>query len=312
MKRILIPICIAVISFIAGVFWGRQSPVSTPAGVDSSMAGIVQKPQVTPLRSSVPPGIGGDAANTNNKVAPFQEPASLPPKGQYVLNYEHDMAKTMFNQGVSNQMRARVPGIISTRAGFLAALGVGADEISKLTNHAAKIAEASFRYNGPLVDLQMAKADYRNEMRSLLTPEQFQAYESLERQHAVANQAGIDFSKYSTEDAASIVNLYESLGIGTVKDSFLPFEGLPNSITGGPEITNIFNSRMIQFKAAQSTLESMMSRNVVTAEAGDAIQKFLSAQIEQYTRSVGRILNPPPRPIFRPPGPGENPPQPRF
>lgn len=219
------------------------------------------------------------------------------PTRQYALNSESDTVKTLFNQGVSNQMAVIVPGIISTRATFLATLGVGHDAISKLTNHAAKIAEASFRYVGPLTDLQLAKSDYRSELQSTLTPEQYQAYESLERQHAVANQTAIDFSQFSREDAASIVNLYESLGIDTVKESFLPFEGIPNAITGGPEITNVLNNRLMRLKSAQSALESLTSRKAVSAEASDAMQRFIASQLERDTQFIQHILNPPPRPI---------------
>ncbi len=249
--------------------------------------------------------LGGDGP-TSEEMAAIMELAKKVSSGQYVLNSENPFVRRTLNESVTNHLAELVPGIISTRANYLSDLGVSPDTISRLTNHAAKIAEASLRYGVGFDDLQTAKALYISKVKNLLTPEQYDAYENLEKQQAVANQTDIKLSNFSPEDARSLVQLYESLGIDPVKASFLPYEGLPGLIGGGPEVTNVYQRRIARLESAREALDAATLSNQYSPEVVSSLRTFFDSQVNQDRESIFSIQNRKPR--FNRLGPSVGPP----
>lgn len=318
MKHLLILGVVAVLSFAGGVAWNRHTsahgnPQNVPIPV--VIGGQPEKALSSGFHSKVSRIAADNAPSsdahssegpTSDEIAAMDELAQKASLGHYALNSENPFSKRKFNEGVTNHIAALVPGIISTRASFLSDLGASADTIFRLTNHAAKIAEASLRYGGPLSDLQLAKADYIDQLKTLLTKEQYEAYVRLEKQQAIANQTNIPFDRFSPEEADRVVKLYESLNIGVIKESFLPYEGLPFVITGGPEeVVNTYKSRISQLTSAREKIDSMLAANQYPPRVAGALQTFIERQINQDRQAVQRIENPEARPPRRDPPPGQ-------
>ena len=307
MKRFLTLLVVATVSFLCGLAWSKRvGVVEKPQGtatprVESTRRGPTQ-PTLHPSQRGIHPITSNAPTGPDNTKVTSEEEGELlefgrrTALGEYLLPSEIPFMAKRFKESVTNRLNTIVPGIVATRADLLSTLGLSPDRITKLTNHAAKIPEASIKYEAGFIDVQQAKIDYRSNLKSLLSPEQYAEYLNLERQQAVANQTDIKLSDFTPEDARSLVELYESLNLAPSKATVLPFEELSGVILGGPELTNEFRRRIAGLESAREVLNTTASSGKYSQNVVSSLGRFLDLKLEQNKASIHNIVNPRPRP----------------
>lgn len=240
----------------------------------------------------------GDAASgpTPEELKAMEELARRAHAGQYVLDSDNPYTVRKRKETLERRIAATVPRVTSDRETFLTTLNVSPDAISRLTNHAARITEASLALDPLLVEVSIAKVEYDSTMREVLTPEQYDKFKEFEMRQALGKEwkrDGVEnLDDLSLNDLKGISRSLEELGIREKTSStYLPYEPEPSS---GNRVTaehrdvheNILR-HLSRLEAAAADLEVIRERNQLSESARQTLASMIEtrqkALREKYT-----------------------------
>lgn len=221
------------------------------------------------------------AEPTTDERAVMKELGRRARSGEYILPTDNPFVVRMQQEKLKQAIESIGPSIVTSRANFLTNLGVSPNTMAKLTNHAARIAEASFAVDPLLGMVGMAKIEYDLKARELLTSEQYDRFKEFEIRQALEQEwkgYGVEGLEQSLpfNDVTSVTQSLEDLGIRHIFPStYLPYQADPSSdaVTG---------------EEAKARIPGQMSKLEYAAKALDALaeQKRLSEEAKQVVASI--------------------------
>lgn len=155
-------------------------------------------------------------------------------KGEYILQNERPTTKKFldhdFGEIVSQAAAARAPEYDQ----LFAQLGVGPEVAEQLKTHLAKIHRASLEVNVAIQQIQQARYDYEQRVRSTMSEENYLAYRQVEESKP-AHREYQKFQNFLTQQNVAVdpkheqalVALIQTTQAYTSKSWNGPFDGLP-------------------------------------------------------------------------------------
>lgn len=218
--------------------------------------------------------------------------------GEYILQSENPSMVRTRQEMLKHALENSVPPIMAARQDFLASLNLDQDAISKLTNHAAKIAEASFTVGPMLGEISTAKVEYDAKARELLTPEQYEKFKEFETRQALQKEwqrygvQGLD--NLPLTDLKAISRSLEELGVREKASStVLPYEPEPSSgnwITGeNTDLREIMLSKISRLDAAAADVGVIAERNQLSNEAREALASMIANRRSSITEQMNAL-----------------------
>lgn len=240
----------------------------------------------------------GDAASrpTAEELEVIDELARRARAGEYLLNSDNPNTIRAQKEILERRIAGTVPLVTSVRENFLSALNVAPDAIAKLTNHAARITEASLAVDPLMAEISMAKVEYDQKMREVLTPEQYEQFKEFEMRQVLEREWKRDgvgnLDNLSLDDLKGISRSLEELGIREKTSStYLPYEPEPSS---GNRITAEHRDvhenipyQLLRLEAAAADIEVIGERNQLSDSARQTLASMIAtrqkALREKYT-----------------------------
>ena len=159
----------------------REHPVgplrSAPWNPESAFKA---KPCRAPALPEAPAAEAAGPEPTKEESEAIAELARRSQEGEYILDSENPFTARRQRESVERFRQTVIPAVMEAREQFLSGLELPPDKIARLTNHAAKIAEASWQLAPLLSEISTEKMEYNAKAKALLTPEQYQKYREYE------------------------------------------------------------------------------------------------------------------------------------
>ena len=220
--------------------------------------------------------------------------------GEFILHKDNPYMLRKEAEMLQQAMETVLPPLMNARQEYLSTLQVAPETITKLTNHAARLAEASLAVGPRLAEISTAKVEYDLKARELLSPEQYEKLKSFETREALEKEwqrFGVqDTAQYSLSDLTAIARSLEEMGIRErTSSSVLPYEGEPSSgnwITGTErDIKEIIRRKISRLEAAAADVPALAERNQLSLEARQALASMIATRTTALQGQLGRTLS---------------------
>lgn len=305
MKKQFFPLIIAFsLGFIIALaFFNRDIPdagmkisrdeSSEPAASDAS-ARREPPPLLVPYGVAEQTEAGGGP--TPEEKAVMAELTRRAHAGEYILDSDNPYSVRKRREMVKRAMKRDLPAVQNDRQEILAALNAPPETIFKLTNHAARIAEASLVVQPLLDEISVAKIEYDAKARHLLSPEQYEQFKEFETRQSFEREwkrFGVEgLEDLSQNDLNGLQKSLEQLGIkGKQGSSLLPYDEDPstsNWLSGSKRTAqDAIRAKISRIDAAALDWKAVAERNQLSEQAWQT----LASMIKERARGLREQLD---------------------
>lgn len=221
-------------------------------------------------------------------------------EGEYVLYYETPDAKKAMERLRATLVSSRASTNAEIYSQLFQELGLSSSVGYQLSKHVEKIHRASLEAEATSQQLGFAKADYKRQLQSLLTEEDYRQYLGHEESKRATAEARMfqDFSarQNAPVDSASleaIVTLIQDSRAFTEMSWHGPLDELPQFAVGATEVTSQIATEISQIADRLSELAGKASQSGISDEHQALLEDYYADRMQQKQRLIDKINNPP-------------------